>query len=172
MLENSTDILLGEIHQLIRDGSAYRYPVHRARMHLLQSEVRRRFAEANGWQATEAQYAPGQIARASKGRRAGEDGSATWCGLIDHPDCFRIGHRPEAIASHAYATDRGVLDREWLEARAGEWASQHGLRAQLPPCPLAASWYFPGGTSLVVFTREDAPPVKWLADVANWDLFS
>jgi hypothetical protein len=56
-------------------------------------------------------------------------------------------YRPTAIAAHLYANDEIV-------GRAREWASEHRLLLHEPP-NLHASWYYPGGTRLVVYTRPD-----------------
>ncbi|MEX2642533.1 MAG: hypothetical protein WD270_03720 [Acetobacterales bacterium] len=65
---------------------------------------------------------------------------------IDHPECFRElarPYRPVAILSHSYQTD-------FMEHVA--FAAEHGLSAEVVP----VSWYLPGGTLAVLYTRNDS----------------
>jgi|ERR1019366_5478252 hypothetical protein len=64
---------------------------------------------------------------------------------IDHQYCYRKKNgAPVAIASHNYG-----LKKE--EFRYSEIVESHGLRVQFPE--LYPSWYYPGQTTLVVYTR-------------------
>ncbi len=61
--------------------------------------------------------------------------------VIDHPDCFVIGRKPVAMVSHTYST--------W--EKCVEFSQANGLQVER----LEFSWYYPGGTLPVLFTRNE-----------------
>jgi hypothetical protein len=74
--------------------------------------------------------------------------------LFDHAEFFTQGRRPAAIVAHVY-------DDEVIED-ATAFARQHGIAVQQPPQALA-SWYYPGQTTLLCYTRANTR-VNWLPE--------
>lgn len=106
------------------------------------------FATANGWKVAGASFSLDQLARR---KRSGWPNYIT-DSEVDHPDYFRDGWWPVAVAAHVYAT--ADMMREYMR--------QHPtLVLHVAPEGERASWYFPGGTLLVVITRPDITRIEW-----------
>lgn len=78
--------------------------------------------------------------------------------FMDHPEWYRSRKKPyraAAIVAHLYGGD----------ARVHTWADSMGLQEHLPPIPSgqSASWYWPGHTWIVCYTRPGVI-VRWFKD--------
>jgi hypothetical protein len=102
----------------------------------LRNVEREKLAAERGW--TISRYFT--LQELKEGRRARRGLPYDIEGLIlKHPDFFKLGQQPIAIVSHTYAP--------W--EKCVEFAQDHRLDAE----KLDFSWYYPGGTLAVLFTR-------------------
>ncbi|HWG75803.1 MAG TPA: hypothetical protein VN660_03320 [Steroidobacteraceae bacterium] len=107
-----------------------------------RSRLREAFARAHGWRISLSGFSVDQLRTGRTARRWNE--FSYYRGVIDHPDYFRTPgkpSRPAAIITHTYAS----LD-DCIEFTAGE-----SITAKLLP----ESWYYPGGTIAVLFTKNE-----------------
>lgn len=63
--------------------------------------------------------------------------------FFDHPYFYRTGGKAVAIAAHLYGFDPQAL---------AAFATENGLSWETPDFP---SWWYPGATRIVVFTKAD-----------------
>jgi hypothetical protein len=124
----------------------------RSRLQLLQEEIGKLrsllidiFAERNGWRASHAWFTPSMLAKRGVAYHPWRD-RPDWSGaFIDHCHCFRTpNRRAAAFASNPYGL-RWTVDH--LDIRA--FCERFRLSAAIPDFP---SWWFPGRTTLIVFT--------------------
>lgn len=119
------------------------------------SRIRARFAAANGWKVAKHSF---DVDVLSKNKVHSYD----YCGpayrdtmdACDHPEFFRLDRRAAAIVAHNYAPSCHA-------ETVGRVAERYGLRVHVPPDGKRASWYFPGGTHLIVLTRPDVIEIVW-----------
>ena len=129
-------------------GGRNDYLIARAAYDRAVLEARRAFADLRGWAIARSGFDPLDLVPEPerRERRAAltlaTDGHV-WCHAIDHEEYYRAagrGGRPVAILSHTYAP----LDE------VAEFAAARGLAVEALGLP---SWYSPGNTVAVVFTR-------------------
>jgi len=104
----------------------------------MRATERSRLATERGWHVSRRTFTAKELidGRIAIRHRHGESAGP----VIDHPDCFVLDHKPAAIVSHTYAP--------W--EKCVEFAQELGLDAER----LEFSWYYPGGTIAVLFTRR------------------
>jgi len=107
------------------------------------------FGKDRGWKLSDAPFSLQTLAR------RGVSGDSYWQNrptqIIDHSDFYRVNRRAAAIVSHTYLQG----DDYGLEM-AQECADNFGLVFEW--IGTEQSWYYPGRTSLVVFTPADKHP--------------
>ena len=111
---------------------------------VIVDECRRLFAIERGWIISDRYFSLRQLQKASNCRMPWEGCNEHLHPAIDHAEYYRLPERyarPAAILSHSYASD-GTIQT---------FASANGLVAEVLDC---LSWYYPGNTRAVVFTRE------------------
>jgi hypothetical protein len=127
----------------------------------LKTDSRQAFANLNGWRLTNAEFTTRVLAtskvHAGSGRHWDEGRSADSYQheFMDHAEFFRESAKPyraAAIVAHLYN----------CEADVHSWALERGLHAHVPP-RLKASWYYPGATLIVCYTRPHVI-VRWLPE--------
>jgi hypothetical protein len=118
---------------------------------------RLQFARANGWRPAKSYFSVREFLTAEQRRSLGcrLDGYSD-CPGLDHPELFRKDRRPVAIVGHNYGGLDGHDTREVVEI-----ATRYGLGLHFAPAGAAASWYFPGSTTLVVLTRPEITTIVW-----------
>lgn len=105
----------------------------------LQKMCLAEFARSRGWKVKKNNGIT--LQRLLAGRMLGDSLDRSGCHPeIDHRECFMFDRRPKAILSHTYASWDRCLG----------FALEHGLYAEQLPF----SWYYPGGTIAVLFTRQ------------------
>jgi hypothetical protein len=114
----------------------------------LRDEAAKAFAKLNGWKHSDTPFAPTMLARGSTQYKRCEYGcnGGREHDLFDHPLYFREPtrpYRPVAIVGQPYNTDL---------AKARVMATRIGLDVHAPTM-LTASWWFPGWTRFLCFTR-------------------
>ena len=149
---------LRKIHAL----NSQRSWLARARIDRLGERARAEFAHVNGWHVARTKFSFHCLITAKPHHWCFEcSQDPLHCAVPfdphrdDHPEYFRsptLPYRPTAISAHLYADDSIV-------ERAREWAIVHRLVLHEPP-NLQASWYYPGMTRLVVYTRPEVI-LKW-----------
>jgi hypothetical protein len=164
-----------------REAQAHRGEWERSReARLIDSEIgaakeeaRQRFGAARGWVRTNREFHTDGVVRGlhhsplyTGHRRPTRDGRDIRVALgrpwIDHTEHYRTPGRGgvcAGIVSHAYLW----VERSDLEARAVAYAEGAGLRCEV--YPPAYSWYYPGETTLLVFTRHSAEVVPIRPDL-------
>ncbi len=135
----------------------------RQKLRELQTAVAREFASLNGWQPTRREFS---LETLRDHKMHGGGGYENWRPLphefFDHPEFFRDREKPyraAAIVAHNYP-NRETSDEQ--AAAEQVFAAEHGLVAHHPPNP-RTSWYYPGSTRLVCFTRPGIA-VTWLPE--------
>lgn len=113
----------------------------------LRAELRSEFARRNGWRVTGKEFNPGQLARGSNLTTRAEDRDHRWRSdpVLDHMTYMREPGwhgRPVAIVSQPY----NHVTHDLIDDFCNAW----GLGCRIGGFP---SWYFPGKTLLLVFTR-------------------
>jgi hypothetical protein len=128
-----------------------------------------RFAKANGWSIGK-QFSINLLisGRTNNGGNYYDSGQFDRS-LIDHPEYFKVGRRPVAIAAHNYDGSAPGCADHLRAAVATRFAGQ--LVLHIPAAGKAASWYYPGGTMPMVLTRPDVKEIVWpteeeMADMA------
>jgi hypothetical protein len=129
--------LLQDIHDTGKAASVRRV----ARKRRLASE----FAAEREWQLASKPFGLGALMRASahcwvKNTVTGETYHSQ-PRFFDHPYYFRKNRRAIAIVSHLYGLNADALDA---------FTKSNGLSWETPSFP---SWWYPGQTTLIVFTR-------------------
>lgn len=114
----------------------------RDELYRLQDACTHALATSRGWriyksQITVEQLTTGRMVNRYRGERD-PDGH-----IIDHAEYFMCQRKPVAILTHSYAPIESCL----------EFARQRGLTAELLPF----SWYFPGRSVAVLFTKQTTP---------------
>lgn len=143
-------------------------PARQAHMQVttLQRSLRDRFAELNGWQLTRRQF-PLAVLRDNKLHGNPDLRFEGPVGFnhdtLDHAEYFRHTEKPyraAAIVAHLYGAKTDELNA---------YAKERGLVAHIAPSKMA-SWYYPGGTTMVVYVRPGTG-VTWLPEQRDvwWD---
>lgn len=150
--------VLGQIKDLLGDQS-----FHSWRIQELKDDMRRAFAEANGWRLTDSSF-PTRVLARGKVHAGSWD---AWTSLnnygsdsfqhefMDHREFFREKCKPyraAAIVAHLY-NDKADIH---------SWAEERSLVAHVPPLP-KSSWYYPEVTLFVCYTRPGIV-VNWLPE--------
>lgn len=125
-----------------------------------EKSLRARFAQLNGWAVAKGRFSvddlrDGRIRAGAWWEIASSDHDA-----LDHVEHYRdrkAPHRPAAIVSHIYSSP----------GAAEAFAKEHRLEAHVAGSRMV-SWYYPGGTWMVVYVRPGTA-VAWLPEqVALW----
>jgi len=141
-------LLRAEAERSLRPGESWRAPAFRdadrkyraalAAYDEAVSVARALFAHSRGWIVAQTWFDVRRLGRAPDCR------GLDFGRVIDHAECFRFPVRPwlpAAVVSHTYVP----------VAQAAKYAEAHGLAFEALDFP---SWYYPGGTSAVLFTRR------------------
>lgn len=105
----------------------------------LKAQLAAEFGRRRGWVLKEDAYGAQHLF----GKRP-QWGKRDFPPCMDHPCGFRQGRQPMAIVSQPYPSPGHILAMQ-------EWADSRRLVLTIPNYP---SWWYPGWTSLCVFTRE------------------
>jgi hypothetical protein len=131
----------------------------RYRLQLLQEEIGKLrnllidiFAERLGWRPSKAWFTPSMLAKRGVAYHPWRDRPDWSGGFVDHGQCFRsLDRRAAAFASNPYGL-RWTADHPDIRA----FCEHFHLSAAIPDFP---SWWFPGRTTLIVFTPLAADSV-------------
>jgi hypothetical protein len=131
----------------------------RYRLQLLQEEIGKLrsllidiFAERHDWRPSQAWFTPSMLAKRGVAYHPWRDRPDWSGGFIDHGQCFRTpDRRAAAFASNPYGL-RWTTDDPDIRA----FCERFRFSAAIPDFP---SWWFPGRTTLIVFTPLDADAV-------------
>ncbi len=109
----------------------------------------KRFGEGRGWKLSRGTFGLHAFKAGSRTARlkadyTGED--YPYSSVIDHPEYYKQYGCPIAIVSHTYGYDKKACDA---------FCDEYGLVHEKLDEP---SWYYPGGTTSIVFTRKE--PIK------------
>lgn len=153
-----TEALVGEILETIDRLAIWPNPQiwlrqwRYQRLRWLKDRLAVEFDRRHGWRMTRSLFRPSVLAR--RGTRNGYcDFTDRWR-FTDHTYSYKIGHYAAGIATHPYDVD----DRFRYDAR--RWAEPRGLRVEFPTD--FPSWWYPGRTTLVVFTPLAPDPMAEL----------
>ena len=104
------------------------------------------FGKQYGWKQSSREFTPMVLARGGVWDRECYGARGLWPReFADHPYFYRMGRNAAALASHPYDVTKATK----IAAKA--WAEANGLTVAFPDD--FPSWWFPGDTTLVVFTR-------------------
>jgi hypothetical protein len=167
--------LTDEIKQLMREYSQkvhapQRWELSResrelsARIYALKDEARARFGAAyGGWRRTKHEFHIDGLVRGlrsspiytsmNQGREMRDISYALGHPHFDHAEYFKTPGRMgicAGIVSHAYL---GRANEEPIASKAVAYAEHVGLVCEVFPPKF--SWYYPGATTLLVFSREE-----------------
>lgn len=107
------------------------------------------FGECYNWKRTKKYFTPEVLARRGVWDGRCHDAIACWPQeFIDHPYFYRTGTRASALVSHLYNMSPSI------KTAAQVWADKNGLSVSFPDN--YPSWWFPGSTTLVLFTSRIA----------------
>jgi hypothetical protein len=121
--------------------------------HAYLTKGRQQFARANRWRISKSYFSPRMLAAGKMYARCWEDYGTD--NGFDHTEWYRKDRWPVAIVGHNYDGARNdEIDRLLNHF-------DMALQLYVAPAGTAASWYYPGGTTLLVITRRDAPAIIW-----------
>ena len=109
--------------------------------------VRKLFAASRGWTVGKHAFSLRQLLTATHSRSWYDYRGESWYPAIDHAEYYRLPTRPwrpAAILSHSYAPSAEIT----------KFAADNGLSVEFLDMP---SWYYPGGTTAVLFTAKVRP---------------
>jgi hypothetical protein len=176
--------LAGEIARLMQLDSAERHERERGARHrsaegrrvsadliALREEARSAFAAARGWKRTRCEFHTDGLVHGlrhsprytmlNSERDARDIGCALGRPWIDHAEFYRTPGRSgvcAGIVSHAYLRDHGGIEAPVA------YAERAGLVCEV--FPPVFSWYYPGATTLLVFSRPAADGLAQLRRLA------
>jgi hypothetical protein len=110
------------------------------------------FGEVRGWKLTDRQF---DLMTLSRGKQ--HSGARDYSGRhqpghhhssFDHPYFYKRDRKAAAIVAHLYG-----WPSDTCRAECAEIADRYGLKIETPDFP---SWWYPGGTTLVVYTGPAA----------------
>jgi hypothetical protein len=158
---DADELLIDDLMQIRELNREWSRRAHERR-EVLHERARAEFASVSGWHVARTKFSFHSLIAAKPHHWCfGCSRDPLHCAVPfdphrdDHPEYFRSPTRPcrpTAISAHLYADDSIVE-----EAR--QWAIAHRLLLHEPP-NLQASWYYPGRTRLVVYTRPEVI-LKW-----------
>jgi hypothetical protein len=150
------DGFMAEIAKRVRNGSPTR--AEEAAFRQIMRLVSDAWGDLNGLLRAHSRFS--YIALAGGRVRDGRDLIENPQEYFDHAEFFRwpkTPYRAAAIVAHLYDT---------TPAKAADYATEVGLQTHVPPIP-RASWYYPGRTILVCYTRPGSVPIQWLEPQTN-----
>jgi hypothetical protein len=151
-----TEALIGEILETIDrlaiwpDPQMWLRQWRYRRLRWLKDRLAVEFGRRRGWQMTRSGFQPSVLAR--RGTRNGYRDFADRWQFTDHTYRYKIGRHAAGIATHPYDVDDRFRDG------ARRWAEQCGIRVEFPTD--FPSWWYPGRTTLVVFTPLAPDPME------------
>jgi hypothetical protein len=111
---------------------------------------RQQFACANGWYEAAKEFSFRALASGKMHTGGYRGDEHLGRRPLDHPEWFRKDRRPVAIVGHNYRGPDGEDNRDPAAT-----AKRFGLTLHVAPAGDAASWYYPGATTLLVMTRPE-----------------
>ncbi|CAK0750210.1 hypothetical protein CCP1ISM_3760002 [Azospirillaceae bacterium] len=116
---------------------------------ILKYRLASEFGKRHGWRLTNRDFTPMVLARGGVWDRHCGDARSHWPReFTDHPFFYRSGNRASALVSHPYGMSAAIRNA------ARTWADRNGLSVAFPED--FPSWWYPGDTTMVVFTRAAA----------------